>query len=125
LAGIPAADDNPVSRLHLPADERGDMRQPVLSAKGARGQRQPVRGAVMRYVRPKSLTWWAGLFSLSVGIAALAIPDSYQVTQLGALVSILAGGGDASPAGLIALGLGLIGLRDVAERAFQGADNAD
>lgn len=76
----------------------------------------------MKYIQPKSLTWWAGLFSLSIGIAALAVPDIYQVTQLGALVSILAGGGDASPAGLIALGLGLIGLRDRLERAMQGTE---
>jgi hypothetical protein len=74
---------------------------------------------VARYIRPRSLTWWAGVFSFGVGLATLAMPDSYQIGQIGALVSLLAGGSDASPAGLIALGLGLIGLRDVFERSLQ------
>lgn len=73
----------------------------------------------MRYIRPRSLTWWSGLFALAVGLASLVVPSSYQVTQIGALLAILAGGGDASPAALIALGLGLIGLRDRLERAMQ------
>jgi drug/metabolite transporter (DMT)-like permease len=72
----------------------------------------------MKYIRPASLTWWAGLFALSVGIAAMALPDTPQLSQLGALVGILAGGGDTSPAGLIALGLGLIGLRERLEQAM-------
>ena len=36
------------------------------------------------------------------------------------LIALFAGAGDASPAGLIALGLGLIGLRDRLERGFGG-----
>ena len=59
----------------------------------------------MRYVRPNSLTWWAGLLAMLTGIASLAL---------------LAGSGDASPAGLMFLGLGLIGLRDRIERGFRG-----
>lgn len=78
----------------------------------------------MRYLRPKSLTWWAGVFATAVGGAALAMPDSYQVTEIGRLVAILAGGHDASPAALIALGLGLIGVRDAIERRFQGGQDA-
>lgn len=73
----------------------------------------------MRYVRPKSLTWWAGLFSLCVGLAAMALPDDPQLSQMGALIGLLAGGGDTSPAGLIALGLGLIGLRERLETALK------
>ena len=38
------------------------------------------------------------------------------------LVAALAGTGDAAPATLIALGLGLIGLRDRLERGFHGRD---
>ena len=34
--------------------------------------------------------------------------------------ALLAGSGDASPAGLMFLGLGLIGLRDRIERGFRG-----
>jgi hypothetical protein len=78
----------------------------------------------IHYFRPRSLTWWAGVFALSVGVVSLALPDSYQVGQIGALVSMLAGGADASPAGLIALGLGLIGLREAFERAFKGGPDA-
>lgn len=73
----------------------------------------------MRYIRPHSLTWWSGVFVLVIGVAALGMPDSYQVSQIGALVALLAGGADASPAALIALGLGLIGIRDVIERRLQ------
>jgi hypothetical protein len=73
----------------------------------------------MKYIRPRSLTWWAGLFALSVGIASMALPDTPQLGQLSALVGILAGGGDTSPAGLIALGLGLIGLRERLETALK------
>lgn len=65
----------------------------------------------MKYIKPKSLTWWAGIFALVVGIASLAIPDNYQLSQLGQLVSMLSGGQDANPASLIAMGLGLIGIR--------------
>lgn len=75
----------------------------------------------MKYIRPKSLTWWTGLFSLAVGMASMVMPDSYQVTQIGALVANLAGSGDSSPAALIVIGLGLIGLRDSIERTVRGA----
>lgn len=74
----------------------------------------------MKYIRPKSLTWWSGVFALSVGLAALIVPDSYQVGQIGSLVAMLAGGSDASPAGLMALGLGLIGIRAAIEKRMQG-----
>lgn len=70
----------------------------------------------MRYIRPNSLTWWTGIVSILTGAALMAIPDSYALGQFGALLSMLSGGGDASPAMLIYLGLGMIGLRDVIER---------
>ena len=78
----------------------------------------------MKYIRPKSLTWWAGLFTFLVGVAALVMPDSYQVTQIGALLSMLAGGADASPAGLMGIGLGLIGLRSAIETSMRSAPDA-
>jgi hypothetical protein len=50
------------------------------------------------------------------------MPDSFAVTEVGRLIAMLAGGGDASPAALIFLGTGLIGIRDKMERAYAGRD---
>jgi hypothetical protein len=74
----------------------------------------------VRYFRPTSLTWWAGVFAVATGVALLATPKTAAVTEFGRLIALLAGSGDTSPAGLIALGLGLIGLRDRLERGFRG-----
>mgnify|MGYP006294682011 CR=1 FL=1 len=74
----------------------------------------------MRYVRPRSLTWWAGLSAILTGLAALTLPASGPLGVLSCLVALLAGSGDASPAGLVFLGLGLIGLRERIERGFRG-----
>lgn len=76
----------------------------------------------MRYIRPRSLTWWAGLMSVATGTANLALPATGPLAELARLVTLLSGSGDASPAALIALGLGLIGLRDRLERGFHGRD---
>lgn len=72
----------------------------------------------MRYIRPKSLTWWAGLLALSTGTGVLALPEQGGLADLARLVALLSGSGDTSPAALIALGLGLIGLRERIERGF-------
>lgn len=74
----------------------------------------------MRYVRPTSLTWWAGLLAILTGIATMALPGTGPLGELARLVALLAGSGDASPAGLVFLGLGLIGLRERIERGFRG-----
>ncbi len=76
----------------------------------------------MRYIRPTSLTWWAGLAALLTGTAALILPDHGELAALSQLVAELAGAGDAAPMTLISLGLGLIGLRDRIERGFAPAD---
>ncbi|WP_149589974.1 hypothetical protein [Tabrizicola flagellatus] len=76
----------------------------------------------MRYIRPTSLTWWAGLLALATGAASLALPATGSLADLARLITLLSGSGDASPAALIALGLGLIGLRDRLERGFRGDD---
>lgn len=73
----------------------------------------------MRYVLPKSLTWWAGLAAVLIGLAALALPESGPLGELAGLIAELIGANDAAPATLITLGLGLIGLRDRLERAIQ------
>ena len=73
----------------------------------------------MRYIRPTSLTWWAGLLACLTGMASIALPMTGPLGELARLVALLAGSGDASPAGLMFLGLGLIGLRDRIERGFR------
>ena len=72
----------------------------------------------MRYLRPSSLTWWAGFAALLTGLATLMLPDHGELAALSRLVAELAGAGDAAPMTLITLGLGLIGLRDRIERGF-------
>jgi len=74
----------------------------------------------MRYIRPTSLTWWAGCLAMLTGTASVAQPATGALGEISRLVALLAGTGDASPAGLIFLGLGLIGLRDRLERGFRG-----
>ena len=74
----------------------------------------------MRYIRPNSLTWWAGCLAMLTGLISVALPTAGPLGELSRLVALLAGTGDASPAGLIFLGLGLIGLRDRIERGFRG-----
>ena len=74
----------------------------------------------MRYLRPLSLTWWAGVLALGTGVGMLVMPGGGQLAEMSRLVALLAGSADASPGGLIALGLGLIGLRDAVERGFRG-----
>jgi hypothetical protein len=75
----------------------------------------------MRYLRPTSLTWWSGLVATAIGTGALVLPEHGALADLARLVAMLAGTGDAAPMTLIALGLGLIGLRDRIERGFRGA----
>ena len=76
----------------------------------------------MRYIRPNSMTWWAGLLAMFTGFASIALPATGQLSEFARLVALLAGSGDASPAALMFLGLGLIGLRDRIERGFRGDD---
>ena len=72
----------------------------------------------MRYVLPKSLTWWAGLAAILIGLAALALPEHGALGELAEVIAMLIGANDAAPATLITLGLGLIGLRDRLERGL-------
>lgn len=70
----------------------------------------------LRYLRLKSVTWWAGAASIALGATGIFGLDNPAYGQLGTVLATLFGGGDASPAGLIVLGLGLIGIRDKLER---------
>lgn len=74
----------------------------------------------MRYIRLNSLTWWSGCLAVLTGVASILLPANGPFAELSRLVALLAGSGDASPAGLMFLGLGLIGLRDRIERGFRG-----
>lgn len=74
----------------------------------------------MRYFRPSSLTWWSGCLAITTGMAALALPDHGSLTEFSRLIGLFSGTADGSPAGLIFLGFGLIGLRDRIERGFKG-----
>ena len=69
-----------------------------------------------RYFRPKSLTWWAGALMILMGVAMLIWPEAGRLSSVGSVVGVLAGSGDSSPAGLIGVGVGLIGLGDKVER---------
>ena len=71
----------------------------------------------MRYIKPKSLSWWSGAGLVALGLAAMFVPDSYALTQLGTTITLLSGGTDASPGVMLATGLGIIGLRDKLERS--------
>ena len=62
----------------------------------------------MKYIKPKSVTWWAGVAMVVMG-GVLGIDDGYD---LGASIDVLrawTGGMGASV--LIAQGAGLIGIR--------------
>jgi hypothetical protein len=74
----------------------------------------------MRYVLPTSLTWWAGLAAILIGLAGLLLPEHGALAELAAVIAELTGAKDAAPATLITLGVGLIGLRDRLERGFRG-----
>jgi hypothetical protein len=70
----------------------------------------------MRYLHAHSVTWWAGVGAIMTGVAGLFGLDHPAYGQVATIVSTLMGGGDASPAGLIVLGFGLIGIRDKLSR---------
>lgn len=70
----------------------------------------------MRYFRPRSMTWWSGLFSIALGVAMIVTQDIYILPEVATVVVTLLGGYDTSPGMLIATGIGLIGIRDKLER---------
>jgi len=70
----------------------------------------------LRYVRFQSLTWWSGIASILLGMLAMFRPEYGPTDEIRSLITTLLGGSDSSPAGLILLGTGLIGLGDKIER---------
>ena len=76
----------------------------------------------MRYIRPRSMTWWAGVLSVAAGIAMMAGAGSWT-NELGVLIAMLSGEGNSSPAAMMGLGFGLIGIRDKLSRVFTDDDD--
>lgn len=85
----------------------------------------------VRYVRPRSLTWWAGAFLIAMGVLQAAGLPTGGEGAFGAFVGVLSalaggvatlGGAGGSPAALIGLGLGMIGMRDALIRNENAAD---
>ena len=72
------------------------------------------------YIRPLSLTWWSGVLAIGTGVALMVMPDNFALSEFGRLLAMFAGGADASPAALIFLGSGLIGIRAKMERTLGG-----
>ena len=69
----------------------------------------------MRYLRPKSLTWWSSVASLTIGLTSL-LCETCKLWEVSELIAMLNGSYDSSPASLIILGLIGIGLNDKFER---------
>ena len=67
----------------------------------------------MRYFHPKSVTWWSGVVSIAAGVVTIISPEQAVIAEL---VAAFTGAASASPAMLISLGMGLIGIRDKMER---------
>ena len=71
----------------------------------------------MRYFRPKSLTWWGSIFSIGLGVTTMTCQHC-DLGEISRLISMLMGGADASPAGMIMLGIVGVGLNDKFERQY-------
>jgi len=62
-----------------------------------------------KYFKPKSLTWWAGISSLSAGVV-VAVSSSFGVLEpVGSFINALTG--DIAPSIMVLYGLTAIGLR--------------
>lgn len=65
---------------------------------------------MLKYLIPKSLSWWAGTLSVVLGFAMM-FSDWAQLSSLAEILNQVNGGNDPSPSGLILTGLAVIGLR--------------
>ena len=68
----------------------------------------------MKYIHPKSLTWWSGVISIATGVAMITC-KTCNLDDFAAVLAGFNGGGEASPANLIILGTALIGIREKLE----------
>lgn len=63
------------------------------------------------YFNPGSLSWWSGIVAIILGTVSAFGFDHPAIGEFGRVIAALTGGTDASPAGLILLGTGIIGIR--------------
>lgn len=70
----------------------------------------------VRYFRPGSLSWWAGVLMVALGLLGLVLPENALSSELGIALHALTGEGTTSPGLMIGSGLGLIGVRDAIKR---------
>lgn len=63
----------------------------------------------MKYLKPKSLTWWTGAVSLAAGVVVAASGSFGVLTPLGGFIDALTG--NMAPSAMITYGLTVIGLR--------------
>lgn len=68
-----------------------------------------------RYFRPASLTWWSGIVAIGLGAVAAVNPGP-ALAEFSEVLAVLLGGEDASPAGLMLIGAGLVGIGDKVDR---------
>jgi hypothetical protein len=75
----------------------------------------------MEYLRLKSVTWWAGVASILLGLASMYFDGAppAALEEVARVIAMLHGHGDASPAAMIVMGFGLIGIRAKLERMAQ------
>ena len=72
----------------------------------------------MKYIQLRSLTWWAGALAIGTGAARMVLPETGPLGDVAQVIALMAGSGDSSPAALIFIGTGLIGIRAKLERSF-------
>ena len=72
------------------------------------------------YFKPKSVTWWSGVIAIGIGLAQTFGLTHPAWGEFGQVIAMLSGS-DASPASLMVLGAGLIGIRAKLGRAPGGA----
>lgn len=68
-------------------------------------------GKFKSYINPGSLSWWSGIVAIALGTASAFGLDHPALGEFSKVIAALTGGTDASPAGLILLGTGIIGIR--------------
>ena len=78
----------------------------------------------MRYVRPKSLSWWAGIAAIAVGgVQVYASGD--LIHTIGVLLRGETASADLPGLAMIIAGLGIVGIRDKLERLSASAEVAE
>lgn len=112
LSGMPekkrkrAVENAPESAVKLPK-----AAQEVLLEKLADQAAKQAGSKVTTYFMPKSLTWWAGVGAIAIGIVPGVFPALKGVEVLGEVINYMTDGNAATPGQFIVLGLSVIGIR--------------